>query len=100
MPRSCDRCGVRLESEDATYHVEIRVFAGVSDSLSWASPEENEAEIDELIDTLDGIDSDLIERDVHLEISLVLCRRCKEIFAANPLNLPIDSTGGALPSSI
>jgi len=100
MPRSCDRCGVRLQDEDCAYHVEIRVFAGVSDSLPWGSPEENEAEIDGLIERLEGLDSDLIERDVHLEMSLVLCRRCKEVFAANPLNLPIDSTGGVMPNSI
>ncbi len=100
MPRSCDRCGVRLDSEDGTYHVEIRVFAGVSDTLPCGSPEEIEAEIDELIERLEGLDSDLIERDVHLEMSLVLCRRCKEVFAANPLNLPIDSRGGAMPNSV
>ena len=104
MPRSqkahtCNRCGVRLQSEDGTYHVEISVFAGVSDSLPWDSAEENEAEIDKLIDSLEGLDSDLIERDVHLELSLVLCKRCKEIFAANPLNLPMDSTDFTLPDS-
>ena len=99
MPRSCDRCRARLLNEDGTYHVEIRVFAGVSDSLPWGSPEENEAEIDDLIERLEGLDSDLMERDVHLEMSLVLCRRCKEIFAANPLNLPIDTADGAMPDS-
>jgi len=96
MPRSCDRCGVRLQNEDGAYHIEIRIFAGVSESLPWGSPEANEAEIDELIESLDGLEPELIERDVHLEMSLVLCRRCKEIFAANPLNLPIDSAGGKM----
>ncbi len=100
MPLSCDRCGAEIESESSAYNVEIRVYAGVPSSLPWMSPEECEAEIDSLVDSLEGVDPELIERDVHLEMSFVLCRRCKEVFAADPLNLPLDSSGGVIPDSI
>ncbi|MBN1593781.1 MAG: hypothetical protein JW941_11110 [Candidatus Coatesbacteria bacterium] len=100
MPHSCDRCGVALGSENSSYHVEIRIFAGVEHEHSLGSLEENEAEIDELIDSLDGLGSDVIEHDVYQDISLVLCRRCKEIFAANPLNLPFGASDGDIPDAI
>ncbi|RLC46008.1 MAG: hypothetical protein DRH70_06355 [Candidatus Coatesbacteria bacterium] len=100
MPLACDRCGAEIESESSAYHVVIRIYAGVPDTLPWVSPDECEAEIDSLVDSLEGVDPELIERDVHLEMSFVLCRRCKEIFAADPLNLPLDSSGGTIPDSI
>lgn len=53
-------------------------------------PSQCEAEIDQLIEQLSESDPALVETDVYQRISFTLCRKCKEIFVANPLNLPLD----------
>lgn len=34
---------------------------------------------------------ELIEEEVFKEFDFILCPRCKEIYCANPLHLPLDS---------
>lgn len=86
----CDRCGVELKGEVGMYRLEIKLYADLTKSIPLIPPDENEMEIDELLEKLEGLDADFIESDVHQEFSFVLCRRCKEIFAANPLATPLD----------
>jgi len=99
MKLRCDRCGIELGAEDGIYRVEIRVYADLTRSMPFVPPDRNEVEIDELLQKLKDLEASLIEEDVHQEMSFLLCRRCKERFAANPLNLPLGGAGDA-PSSL
>jgi hypothetical protein len=37
-----------------------------------------------------GVPDRLLEEDVHKEMTFLLCPRCREKFAANPLDRPLD----------
>ncbi|MCX7995166.1 MAG: hypothetical protein N3A65_05295 [candidate division WOR-3 bacterium] len=39
---------------------------------------------------VEALPEDLIEEEVFKEFIFVLCPRCKEIYCANPLFLPLD----------
>ena len=42
-------------------------------------------------DKIKSCPEDLLEEEVYKEFDFILCPRCKEIYCANPLHLPLDN---------
>jgi len=99
VKQKCEKCGRVLESGDIVYRLNISIFADL-DSADLA--DELNVDLQEVIQSLKeatkGLPADLIEEEVHKEFDFVLCSRCKEIFCANPLNLPLK--GLRIPDSV
>ncbi len=99
MKMKCQKCGKVLDSGDVAYHLAISVFADF-DAAELA--EDLNMDLQEVIqnlrDSTKGLPADLIEEEIHKEFDFILCSRCKEIFCANPLNLPLR--GLKIPDSV
>ena len=48
-------------------------------------------DLNEEFEKVKSYPEDLIEEEVYKEFDFVLCPRCKEIYCANPLHLPLDN---------
>lgn len=87
----CDRCGATLPDGALFYILKIALTQGFDGVI----PDDGEADLDALARRIDektrGVPERLLEEDVHQEMAFVLCPRCREKFAANPLDLPLDA---------
>jgi phage FluMu protein Com len=87
----CTKCNKILKKGRTSYKVYIVIRSQWDEIIDeQKSVEELDKEIEQLIKDLGHLSPRLVESDVHLSFKFILCRRCKEIFSANPLNLPID----------
>ncbi len=85
----CNRCGRVIQPGDLFYGLLIRVFAGFDGIIKIKNREVNWSEE---FEKLKSIPEDLINEEVYKEFQFVLCPRCKEIYNANPLNLPLGGS--------
>jgi hypothetical protein len=83
----CNRCHRTIQPGDLFYSLLIKVsadFDGVikikDDKVNWS----------EEFEKLKSYPEDLINEEVYREFQFVLCPRCKEIYCANPLNVPLE----------
>ncbi|MCU0606632.1 MAG: hypothetical protein MUF78_04265 [Candidatus Edwardsbacteria bacterium] len=89
--RRCHKCGRAIAAGGLFYQVGITIdqgFDGVIADAPDADPAALARQIDE---RTRGVPERLLEEDVHKVIDLLLCPRCRERFAANPLDLPLDA---------
>lgn len=90
MDICCQKCGKRIEAGEVAYRLSISVFADL-DSAELA--EDLNVDLKEVIESLRestrGLPAELIEEEIHKEFEFVLCSRCKEVYCANPLNIPL-----------
>jgi hypothetical protein len=86
----CNRCGRIIQPGDLFYGLSIKVFAGFDGIIKIKDKEVNWSEE---FEKLKSIPEDLINEEVYKEFKFVLCPRCKEIYNANPLNLPLGESG-------
>lgn len=84
----CSRCEKIINPGDPFYRLLIKVLAdfdGIinikNKNIDWA----------EEFEKLKSYPEDLIEEEVYKEFDFILCPRCKEIYCANPLNLPLEN---------
>ena len=88
----CDKCNKKIKKGGTSYRVHIVIRSQWDEYIEESGTvEEIDKEIEEIIKDIEHIQPSLIESDVHQKFSYVLCRKCKEIFTANPLNIPIDN---------
>jgi hypothetical protein len=85
----CSRCNRSIQPGDVFYSLSIKVtadFDGIikikDDKVDW--PKE--------FDKVKSYPEELINEEVFREFSFILCARCKEIYCANPLNLPLGQS--------
>lgn len=82
----CSRCSRVIQPGDLFYSLLIKVFADFDGIIKIKDKEVNWSEE---FEKLKSIPEDLINEEVYKEFQFVLCPRCKEIYSANPLNLPL-----------
>ncbi|MEK6531463.1 MAG: hypothetical protein AABZ23_03085 [Deltaproteobacteria bacterium] len=81
----CSGCGKAMQKGSLKYIVEIRTFADFDGYL-----EDFEGDIEDginnLLDQIDGVDEESLERDITKELTLLLCKPCRDKFVKDPLN--------------
>lgn len=70
---NCNRCDRFLEDGELKYIVNISVTADFDGVLK-----EEEEKLDDILKEIEYIDEDLLERDVYENLSVILCKRCKD----------------------
>ncbi len=90
--QTCHRCHKNIPSGDLLYRLTIKVFADFDGIIKIKSQPIN---LQEEFDKIKAYPEDLLEEEVFKEFDFILCPRCKEIYCANPLHLPLD---GPIPS--
>jgi len=84
----CSRCNKIVNPGDLFYRLTIRVFADFDGIISIKA---KNIDIRKEFEKVKAIPEDLLEEEVYKEFDFILCPRCKEIYCANPLYLPLDN---------
>ena len=77
--KNCFRCGKELQPGGPFYVVHIRVVSGF-DGILTEAPEGIDEELRELIEQAQHLDPSELEKDVYEEITLVICKSCRDRF--------------------
>lgn len=93
--QTCHRCRRTIPPGDLLYRLTIKVFADFNGVIKLDS---RPVDLKEEFDKVKSYPEDLLEEEVFKEFDFILCPRCKEIYCANPLHLPLDSLPPAEPS--
>jgi hypothetical protein len=89
---NCARCDREIRAGEIRYLVQIRVWADDGGYVSEADFAELDGKIAALIRLLEREDPRRLERQVLDTRRFALCPDCRQVFLANPLNLPLDSS--------
>jgi hypothetical protein len=89
--RRCDKCGRAIPAGGLFYEVAITIDQGFDGVIADGPDADPAALARDLDERTRGVPERLLEEDVHKVIALLLCPRCREKFAANPLDLPLDA---------
>ncbi|MEO0216797.1 MAG: hypothetical protein ABIL70_06060 [candidate division WOR-3 bacterium] len=84
----CDRCQKIINPGDLFYRLLIKVLADFDGIINI---KEGNIDINKEFEKIKSIPEDLLEEEVYKEFVFILCPRCKEIYCANPLHLPLDT---------
>ncbi len=77
--KNCFRCGKELEPGGLFYVVHIKVLSGFDGILS--EPAEGiDEQLRKLVEQTQHLDSKELEKDVYEEITLVVCKSCRDRF--------------------
>ena len=82
----CSRCSRTIQPGDLFYSLSIKVSADFDGIIKI---EGKKADWTEEFEKLKSYPEDLINEEVFREFRFILCPRCKEIYCANPLNIPL-----------
>lgn len=82
----CNRCKKIIDPGDLFYRLVIKVFAEFDGVINIKKTKMN---LKDEFEKIKSYPEDLIEEEVYKEFDFVLCPRCKEIYCANPLHLPL-----------
>lgn len=85
--QSCSRCNKIINPGDPFYRLLIKVFADFDGVINIKS---EKYDLNKEFEKIKSIPEELLEEEVYKEFNFVLCPRCKEIYCANPLNLPLN----------
>ncbi len=77
--RNCFRCGKELEPGGLFYVVHIKVLSGFDGILSEPA-ERIDEQLRELVEQAQHLDPKELEKDVYEEITLVVCKSCRDRF--------------------
>ncbi|HTY07806.1 MAG TPA: hypothetical protein VMF29_01450, partial [Candidatus Edwardsbacteria bacterium] len=91
--RRCDKCGAAIPAGGLYYEARIVLDQGFDGVIVVGPDDDLQSLVRRVDEQTRGVPERLLEQDVHKEMAFLLCPRCRERFAANPLNLPLD-TGG------
>jgi hypothetical protein len=97
--RYCWRCGKTLAPGSLVYVAHIKVFADF-DGVILESEEEIDQQWSRLMKQIEESDADALEKDVYDELTLLLCKSCRDRFVdeiRNPWGAPFRfprGTGG------
>jgi hypothetical protein len=84
----CDRCNKAINPGDLFYRLTIKVFADFDGIIHI---KDKKMDLKKEFDKIQSYPEDLLEEEVFKEFDFILCPRCKEIYCANPLHLPLDN---------
>jgi hypothetical protein len=86
--RICSRCSKVINPGDLLYRVTIKVFADFNGIINMKS---HDIDVEKEFEKVKSVPEGLLEEEVYKEFDYILCPRCKEIYCANPLHLPLDN---------
>jgi hypothetical protein len=84
--QTCCKCGKMIDPGALFYRLVIKVYADFDGIISI---KKQELDLDKEFQKLKSLPEDLLEEEVFKEFAFILCPRCKEIYCANPLHLPL-----------
>jgi len=84
----CSRCQRIINPGDLFYRLMIKVFADFDGVINIKS---SNIDVKKEFEKIKSVPEDLLEEEVFKEFTFILCPRCKEIYCANPLFLPLDN---------
>lgn len=88
----CSKCRRIIGSGDVFYSVKIDVSAGFDGVINIKG---EKIDLTEEFEKVKSYPEELLNEEVFKEFNFILCPRCKEIYCANPMNLPLgDPTQG------
>ncbi len=94
--KNCFRCGKELEPGGLFYVVHIQVLSGFDGILSEPT-EQIDKQLRDLIEQAQHLDPKELEKDVYEEITLVVCKSCRDRFVdeiqhpwEGPFRIPRD----------
>lgn len=83
---ACSKCQKVIQPGDLFYRCTIKVFADFDGIISI---KDCRIDVEKEFEKARSYPEDLIEEEVFKEFDFTLCPRCKEIYCANPLHLPL-----------
>jgi hypothetical protein len=83
----CSRCNRIIEPGGLFYSLSIKVS---SDFDGVIKIEDKRYDVSKEFEKVSSYPEELLNEEVYREFRFVLCPRCKEIYCANPLNLPLS----------
>jgi len=84
----CSRCQRIINPGDLFYRLFIKVFADFDGIIHIKN---GNIDIHKELEKIKSVPEDLLEEEVFKEFTFILCPRCKEIYCANPLYLPLNN---------
>ncbi|OGC42402.1 hypothetical protein A2Y85_07470 [candidate division WOR-3 bacterium RBG_13_43_14] len=85
----CSRCNRTINPGDLFYRLTIKVFADFDGVIKIKN---RNIDIEQEFEKAKAYPEELLEEEVYKEFDFTLCPRCKEIYCANPLYLPLDQS--------
>jgi hypothetical protein len=83
----CDRCGCPIEGNETRYIAKIQVYAAPSEihitAEELAAPATDE--LAKIVEACADMTEEELMRDVHVEFSYDLCRRCQREYIKAPI---------------
>ncbi len=79
----CHKCGRELPAGSLKYVLEVRSFADFDGYLEECEGDVEEG-INELLNVMSGMDSDMLEDDISSELVFILCKGCRDRFVDDP----------------
>jgi phage FluMu protein Com len=89
--QTCSRCNKIIDPGDLFYRLAIKIFADFDGVIKIKN---SDIDIEQEFEKAKAYPEDLLEEEVYKEFYFILCPRCKEIYCANPLYLPLDQARG------
>ena len=86
--QKCSRCGKQIPGGKLFYRLTIKVFADFDGVIHIKT---QNMDLKKEFEKVRSYPEELIEEEVFKEFDFTLCPRCKEIYCANPLHLPLDN---------
>jgi len=94
--RNCFRCGKGLRPGSLFYVAHIKVFSGF-DGILTEPAEGIDEQLKELLEQAERLDPKELEKDVYEEITLIMCKSCRDRFVdeirnpwEGPFRIPKD----------
>ncbi|MEO0127805.1 MAG: hypothetical protein ABIL44_08670 [candidate division WOR-3 bacterium] len=84
----CSSCQKIINPGDLFYRLMIKVFADFDGVINIKN---TNVDFKKEFEKIKSVPEDLLEEEVFKEFTFILCPRCKEIYCANPLFLPLDN---------
>ena len=89
MSNVCSRCNRAIQPGDLFYSLLIKVLADFDGIIKI---KDDKVDWSEEFEKLKSYPEELVNEEVYKEFQFVLCPRCKEIYCANPLSLPLGDS--------
>ena len=86
VSQKCSKCEKIIQSGELFYRCTIRVFADFDGIINIR---DTKLDLKKEFEKVKAYPEDLVEEEVFKEFDFTFCPRCKEIYCANPLHLPI-----------
>jgi hypothetical protein len=85
--QACSKCRRIIGPGDLFYSLSIKVSAGFDGVISIKG---EKIDLNKEFDKVKSYPEELLNEEVFREFKFILCPRCKEIYCANPLSIPLD----------